>query len=154
MTTQHPIRASDAERDAFARRIQSAAAEGRLTLEEADERLGGVYASRFRHDLDPLVADLPADQGVPERLAPDAASRVDAPSPATPARPAAFPTNNRALAIHAVVVTLLSVMLVERWVISGVPYFWPMFPMFWLGLSLFVHAILRRRNDMARWSRG
>jgi hypothetical protein len=53
------VRASDPEREAFAKVVQDAVGQGRLTLEEGEERLAQVYAARFRDELDPLVADLP-----------------------------------------------------------------------------------------------
>lgn len=53
------IRASDAEREEIARVLQTAAGEGRLTPEEAGERLAQAQTARFRHELEQLVADLP-----------------------------------------------------------------------------------------------
>ena len=58
--TTRSVRASDAERERVAKLVSDAAGEGRLTLEEAEERLELVYATRFRHELDQYVADLPA----------------------------------------------------------------------------------------------
>jgi DUF1707 SHOCT-like domain len=57
------VRASDAEREAFAQLVQDAIGQGRLTLEEGEERLAQVYAAKFRDQLDPLVADLPEAHG-------------------------------------------------------------------------------------------
>jgi hypothetical protein len=150
-----PLRASDAERDAGARRIQVATAEGRLTLQEAGERLDAVFASRFRHELSSLVSDLPvpgADAQVPG---------ADAQVPGAGAGGRAW-WASRALAAHAALVLVLSVLLVVRWASgaspgppagsgagpagSGLPYFWPMFPMFWLYLSLGAHALWRWRR--------
>jgi hypothetical protein len=54
------IRASDAEREQVAKLLQTAAGEGRLTPEEAGDRLAQASAARFRDDLDQLVADLPS----------------------------------------------------------------------------------------------
>ncbi len=54
------IRASDTEREQIAKLLQTAAGEGRLTPEEAGERLAQASAARFREDLDQLVADLPS----------------------------------------------------------------------------------------------
>ena len=54
------IRASDAEREQVAKLLQTAAGEGRLTPEEAGERLAQASSARFRDDLDLLVADLPS----------------------------------------------------------------------------------------------
>jgi hypothetical protein len=53
------VRASDAEREEFARIVREAVGEGRLSLEEGDERLGKIYESRFRADLPPIIQDLP-----------------------------------------------------------------------------------------------
>ncbi|GAB2915769.1 hypothetical protein GCM10027047_11940 [Rhodococcus aerolatus] len=54
-------RASHADREHAARVVHTAAGEGMLTLEEAEERLSAVYAARFRHELAPLLSDLPVD---------------------------------------------------------------------------------------------
>ena len=62
----HGVRASDAERERIAQLLQSAAAEGRLSPEEAGERLAAASAATYREDLQQLVADLPlAEQPEP-----------------------------------------------------------------------------------------
>ncbi len=53
-------RASDAEREAVAERVRSAVADGRLGLDELDERLSAVYSAQTRGELDAVAADLPA----------------------------------------------------------------------------------------------
>ncbi len=67
MTTENPrVRTSDAERERVAQVLREAVGEGRLTLEEGDERLATLYTTKFRDELDPLIADLPrggAQQG-------------------------------------------------------------------------------------------
>lgn len=52
------LRASDADRDQVATLLGAAFAEGRLTHEEHDERLGRVLAARTFDDLIPLTTDL------------------------------------------------------------------------------------------------
>ena len=52
--------ASDADRDTTASLLNAALAEGRLTADEHDKRLGGAYAARTWQQLDQLTADLPA----------------------------------------------------------------------------------------------
>jgi hypothetical protein len=52
-------RASDAEREAVVARLRSAAGEGRLTVDELDERIDAAYAAKTRAELEPLTADLP-----------------------------------------------------------------------------------------------
>jgi hypothetical protein len=59
-TTTDATRCSDEERERTSSRLHVAAGEGRLTLEEVEERLATVYAARFRHELDAVTADLPS----------------------------------------------------------------------------------------------
>lgn len=59
IATAAALRASDADREHAAGVIHAAAGAGMLTLDEAAERLGTVYASRFRDELTGLIADLP-----------------------------------------------------------------------------------------------
>jgi hypothetical protein len=57
----HPrlMRASDADRERVAEVLRTAASEGRLHLDELDERLAAVYAARTYAELEPLTHDLP-----------------------------------------------------------------------------------------------
>ncbi|WP_240135614.1 DUF1707 domain-containing protein [Streptomyces sp. MUM 178J] len=57
------MRASDAERERVAERLRDAVAEGRLDMEEFEERLDAAYKARTHGDLEPLVRDLPALAG-------------------------------------------------------------------------------------------
>ncbi|MEU5401969.1 DUF1707 domain-containing protein [Streptomyces sp. NPDC005963] len=66
------MRASDSERERVAERLREAVAEGRLTMEEFEERLDAVYQARTHGELAPLVSDLPA--GVGAGVAPVAAA--------------------------------------------------------------------------------
>jgi hypothetical protein len=124
-STPTGIRASDAEREAVAIRLREAATAGFLTLAEADERQAAAYAAVTRDELTPLTADLPAVEEParsPERRR----------GPLTPAA-------RRRLAVHAAIVGFLAAFLVTRWAIEPAPWFWPLWPMFWLGISLLVH---------------
>ncbi|WNO74371.1 DUF1707 domain-containing protein [Streptomyces sp. AM8-1-1] len=53
------MRASDAERERIAERLRDAVAEGRLDMEEFEERLDATYKARTHGELVPLVSDLP-----------------------------------------------------------------------------------------------
>lgn len=55
------VRASDAEREVVVARLRIAAGEGRLTLDELANRLDRALAAVTRADLEPLIADLPAE---------------------------------------------------------------------------------------------
>jgi hypothetical protein len=45
--------------------------------------------------------------------------------------------------VHAAFVLVMATVLIASWVASGVPYFWPGFPLFWLVASLVLHARFR-----------
>jgi hypothetical protein len=60
------LRASDDDREQTAEQLRQAAAQGRITVDELEERLQAAYAARTRGELAPVVADLPA---APERPA-------------------------------------------------------------------------------------
>lgn len=59
--TDPPIRASDQERESVVDVLRDAYAEGRLTLEEFEERTSAAYAAKTWIDLRELTADLPAE---------------------------------------------------------------------------------------------
>jgi len=52
------LRASDADREQAAELLRRAAGEGRLTVDELDERLAAAFAARTRAELEALVADV------------------------------------------------------------------------------------------------
>jgi hypothetical protein len=58
------VRASDAEREAVVARLQTAAGEGRLALDELADRLDRALGAVTRPELEVLTADLP-EQAVP-----------------------------------------------------------------------------------------
>ena len=61
------LRASDADREHHAEVLRRAAGEGRLTMDELDERLTTVYETRTHRELQRLIADVvvPGDQAHP-----------------------------------------------------------------------------------------
>ncbi|MFB0626437.1 DUF1707 domain-containing protein [Streptomyces sp. AB3(2024)] len=75
------MRASDADRERVVERLRDAVAEGRLDMEEFEERLEAAYKSRTYVELEPLTRDLPP---VPGSALPGAV-----PAPATAPAPGA-----------------------------------------------------------------
>lgn len=71
MASYEHQRASDRDRDEVADRLREAAAEGRLTADELDERLARAFSAVTYGDLDTLTADLPVPvpTSPPSRLA-------------------------------------------------------------------------------------
>lgn len=133
-TTTAALRASDAEREAVATRLREAATTGHLTITEADERQTAAYAAVTREELVPLTADLPT-------------TAAAVPPPARPSRRGPLTDGSRRrLAVHATVVGFLAVFFVTRWVMDPAPWFWPAWPMFWLGLSLLLHHRVATRT--------
>lgn len=53
------LRASDNDRERYAQLLHTAMGEGRITMNELEERLGTVYAAKTVGELEPVVADLP-----------------------------------------------------------------------------------------------
>jgi len=52
------LRASDADRERVVDRLREAAADGRITMDELDERLQAAYTSTTHAELRPLTRDL------------------------------------------------------------------------------------------------
>jgi Domain of unknown function (DUF1707) len=55
----HQLRAADTDRDRAAELLRQAAAEGRITFDELDERISQAYAAKTFADLAALTSDLP-----------------------------------------------------------------------------------------------
>lgn len=79
-----PQRASDADRDIAADILCAAVGDGRLTLDELDDRLGAALSAQTTIELAALIADLPDRRCSPARPAQSA-------RPARPADQAARP---------------------------------------------------------------
>jgi uncharacterized protein DUF1707 len=150
--SRHNMRVSDADRAATAQRIADALGEGRLTTDEADERLAACWSARYESDLDDLTGDLPMPE--PEL----------APMP-TQSAPVARGVWSGPLLAHAGLAALVSTLLIVRWAVvpdfAGPPFggpgpgrfaaehtdfFWPIFPIFWIVLSVAVHYGIRVRR--------
>jgi len=145
------MRVSDAERAQTAQVLTDALAEGRLTHDEADERLAACWAAKYDNELADLTADLPAPPPAPTQ------ERV-------PVRRSTVWSGP--LLVHTAIATLISSMLIARWA-AGPPdfvagphrgfgpppdlvyhndFFWPIFPIVWLALSVVVHYGIRLRR--------
>jgi hypothetical protein len=62
------MRAGDADRELVLERLRTAHAEGRLDLDELDERVAATLAARTYGELAALTADLPGDPPTPRPL--------------------------------------------------------------------------------------
>jgi Domain of unknown function (DUF1707) len=87
--TDRPIRASDKERESVVDVLRDAYTDGRLTLEEFEDRTSAAYASKTWSDLRELTGDLPVEPvlgaDLPQRLPhPVPAAQQVAPSVSRP----------------------------------------------------------------------
>jgi hypothetical protein len=85
-------RASDADRERVAEVLREAAGDGRLTMDELDQRLDAVFAAKTYAELEPITQDLPAS----------GAAYVPAAQPFTAGDPQRFggePTSGGAFAV-------------------------------------------------------
>lgn len=116
------LRASDQDRENVAATLREQYAQGRLTMEEFDERSSAAYAARTLGELRALTADLPAEP---------------------PARPARGAWSPRMAGWLAVAAGLLVVALVATVVTHGHVFFiWPP----WLFAVLVLRAVRGRRG--------
>ena len=61
------VRASDADRERIVEQLRQHTAEGRLTMDEFDQRMSAAYAARTYGELAELTRDLPVDLGTRSR---------------------------------------------------------------------------------------
>ena len=114
------LRASDADRERVAERLQHDYGEGRLSSDDLSERVEAVYAARTVEELEGLTADLPsAGQPAPRR------------------RLGALDTGFRT---HFAIYVVVNVMLIGIWAASGGGYFWPVWPILGWGIGVGCHA--------------
>jgi hypothetical protein len=82
------LRISDSERHQVAELLRAAAGDGRIDLEELDERLEAAYAAKTYADLVPITSDLPTHRdGAWTPAAPAAPAAPRSSSPVTPGGP-------------------------------------------------------------------
>ena len=111
------IRASDAEREEVVSALRTHAGDGRLSVDELSERIDRAHAAQTRRELNALLSDLPR----PRRTRAPRDERAE------------FGEHLR---------SYLSVMalLVVIWALTGMGYFWPIWPAMGWGIAVVLHA--------------
>src|SRR4051794_2447511 len=121
------LRAADSDREAVAAALGRALSDGRLTVDEYEERLAKAYAARTYADLDPLTADLPR-VGATHRSAPaPAPTAAPVPRPAGMCGPAPWGRSVRAMWASWLTTALI---VTGIWLATSIgnghpDYFWP-----------------------------
>jgi hypothetical protein len=126
MTTPR-VRTSDAEREEIVTILRAAIGEGRLTLDEGEERIAAAYAAKFRDELGPLTADLPDGGRTAVMRTPEGKARLVADA-------------RRHLTGRAVFIGFVAIVLTGLWALGGGHFFWPAIPLAFLLLGLFRRA--------------
>jgi hypothetical protein len=135
------MRASDADREIVRAMLADAYADGRLTREEYDDRLNTLYGSRTLGEIPALVADL---------VPPDGPSTAPAPLPRADLRTRGARKWRRDVEESFVAFLVPSVILTVIWIaFTSGGFFWPLFPMLFLGLNL-AKTIVQRESIIER----
>jgi hypothetical protein len=108
------LRASDDDRERVVDELRRHAAEGRLSVEELEERIERTLAARTQGELAALTRDLP--------------ERPPEPAPAPRPRSGPRPDVRVFVAVMALLILI--------WALSGAGYFWPLWPL--VGWGFFV----------------
>ena len=126
------VRASDAEREHAVAALRDHAAVGRLTVEELGQRLQAAFAARTRKDLRELFRDMP-----------------DQPRPA--ARSCEDRAKHAGHRAHVRAYLVFCAAMVVLWAVTGLGYFWPVWPIMGWGIGVVSHtAAYRSRRSRAR----
>jgi len=136
-----PMRASDADRGLVRTVLADAYGDGRLTREEYDDRLNTLYGSLTLGELPSLVADL-IPSGNPPAV----------PAPLHPADLRARGARKWRRDVEESFAAFLvpSVICTVIWIaVGGGGFFWPVFPMLFLGLNL-VKTVVQRESAIER----
>ena len=134
------MRASDADRELVRAVLVDAYGDGRLTREEYDDRLNTLYDSRTLGELPSLVADLtPADSppALPARLHP-----ADLRARGARKWRRDVEESLGAFLVPSVICTVI-------WIAVGGGFFWPLFPMVFLGLNV-LKTVVQRESAIER----
>lgn len=131
------LRTSDTEREEIAAILRAAMGEGRLTLDEGEERLAAAYGAKYRDELGPLTADLP-DGGRRALLN----------------TPEARAATRRGMRRQTGFVVAISAILVALLILSGGHLLFPIFPLVFLFIGLRRHSRWQDWQDRSGYPNG
>ncbi len=134
------MRASDADRELVRTVLVDAYGDGRLTREEYDERLNALYGSRTLGELPALVADL---------IVPGSPPAVPAPRHPADLRTRGARKWRRDVEESFAAFLFPSAICVVIWIVIGGGFFWPVFPMLFLGLNV-LKTVVQRESAIER----
>ena len=122
------LRASDGDRERTVERLRDHAGEGRLEMEELEQRIQSALAARTTGELEALVGDLPRERSGGSR------------------RHGRREAELRAFAA-------VSLMLIAIWAFTGMGYFWPIWPVLGWGVPLLLCSKPGRKRSQRGYGR-
>jgi hypothetical protein len=123
------VRPSDAEREEIVSQLRAHHADGRLDVDELERRVARAYTTTTRRHLVEMTRDLPR----PRRRSQDRN------------------LNEAAYREHLRTYVAVMALLVVIWGLTGMGYFWPIWPMLGWGIGVFSHrGSLRLTRPHAR----
>ncbi len=146
------VRASDAERESVAETIRTAVTDGRLNLEEGDERLAALYATKYRDELGPLTVDLPRpDDGRPG-WGPDGRGRPGSWGPPGPWSPGPWGFRRPPWAWPLLPIIAIVAIFGMIGAAAHGHFFWPIIPLLviFAAVRIGMHMAWRRYHRMTR----
>ena len=117
------LRVSDHEREQHIDILRRHAADGRLTVDELEERVERAYAARTREQLAGVLAQLPAL----------------AEASAAPPRPVAD-SRRRLVTGDLAPYVGVNLLLIAIWALTGGGFFWPIWAILGWGVGIVSHA--------------
>ena len=129
--TTPEMRASDEDRERVVSMLRDHAAAGRLSTDELDQRTGTALAARTHGELDGLLTDLPRLRDARRAEARRAAAR-------------------RGFTEHARAYLAVMALLVVIWALTGMGYFWPVWPALGWGIGVLSHRASVPRGHRPR----
>ena len=135
------MRASDADPEILRATLSDAIADGRLNREEYDDRLNTLYGSRTLGELSSFVTDL---------VPPDGAPMTPAPALVADLRTRGVRKWRRDVEESFTAFLVPSIICTVIWLaVTRGAFFWPAFPMLFLGLNL-VKTVVHRESVIER----
>lgn len=134
------LRCADADREAVVAELNRHFTEGRLTLEEFDERSSQAYAARTYADLDVLTGDLPSAPLVQQHDAPPATTAAAETAPVVQEKSTVW---QNAVG-HLGGWLSISLVLTVIWFVTsggGHGYFWPAWVIGFWGVMSLAHMV-------------
>lgn len=143
---------SESERDRTVKTLTRHCGDGRLTLEELEERIERAYAAATAAELAELLRDLPKDELSGMTGVTPSPALQPHPSPVVSATahrahrvrdrsPATKRSRDVALTVHAIVFASVMALLVAIYLLTDAGgYFWPIWTAMPWGTALAIHA--------------